>query len=497
MSSQPGLLLVRVAPEIATKSRRTRRRFQERLAANLRDCLGAAGIRAQVEDRWSRIMVETPDAGGAAQHLRTVFGVSSVSAVEARCAPVLEDIVRTGEALYGDRVRGRLFAVRARRDGTYPFGTTDIMIQLGAALDRYGDVDLDHPDVTVTVELRGQEALFYSSRVPGPGGLPLGVEGKAVCLISGGFDSAVAAWLMLKRGVSLEYVFCNLAGDAYERSVVSVAKVLAARWSHGDHPRFHVLDFGPVVDELRRVVEPRYWQVVLKRLFYRAAESIAAGLGAEAIVTGESLGQVSSQTLPNLRAIETAASLPLLRPLVGLDKSEIIARAEEIGTAVLSAHVREHCALGRDRPVTRCTPEAAEAQDARMDSAPLEAALAGDRVLDLRALKPTDLVRPYLFTSNLGGEAVVLDCRETHYFQAWHYPGAVRRDPGELATHFRQLDKSARYVLYCSFGVQSALVAELMQRDGYDAYAFEGGVRELQRLAEQRQMVSAAPAGVD
>lgn len=496
MSTQTGLLLVRVAPEIATKSRRTRRRFQERLAANMRDCLGAAGIPAHIEDRWSRLLVETPDPAGAAQHLRTVFGISSLSVVEARCPAVLEQIVRTGEALYRDRVQGRLFAVRARRDGTYPFGTTEIMVQLGAALDRYGDVDLDHPDITVSVELRGQDALFYSDRVPGPGGLPLGVEGRAVCLISGGFDSAVAAWLMLKRGVSLEYVFCNLAGDAYERSVVSVAKVLEGRWSHGDRPRLHVVDFGPAVEELRRTVEPRFWQVVLKRLFYRAAESVAAELGAEAIVTGESLGQVSSQTLPNLRAIETTASLPLLRPLVGLDKSEIIARAEAIGTATLSAHVREHCALGRDRPVTRCSPDAAEAQDARMSAEPLAAALAGRRVLDLRALRPSDLVRPYLFTSDLGGDTVMLDCREAHLYQAWHYPGAVRRDLAELATRFRQLDKSARYVLYCSFGVQSALVAELMQRDGYDAYAFEGGVRELRRLAEGRR-APRAPATVE
>ncbi len=488
----PGLLLIRVAPEIATKSRRTRRRFQERLAANLRDCLASAGIPAHIEDRWSRIMVETPDPETAAQHLRAVFGVSSLSVVEARCAPVLEEIVRTGEALYAERVRDRMFAVRARRDGRYGFGTTEIMVQLGAALDRYGDVDLDHPDVTVTVELRGQEALFYSTRVPGPGGLPLGVEGRAVCLISGGFDSAVAAWLMLKRGVALEYVFCNLGGEAYERSVVSVAKVLAERWSFGYRPAIRVLEFGPVVDELRRTVEPRFWQVVLKRLFYRAAESVATALGAEAIVTGESLGQVSSQTLHNLRAIETSVSLPLLRPLVGLDKNEIIERAGQVGTAALSAHIREYCALGRDRPVTRCTPEAAEEQDACMDPAPLQEALAGLRVLDLRALQPSDLVRPYLFTHELGGDTVVLDCREPHYFQNWHYPGAVRRDLSELATHFRKLEKSARYVLYCSFGVQSALVAELMQRDGYEAYAFEGGVRELRRLVEHSGETTAA-----
>src|SRR5438445_705003 len=154
------------------------------------------------------------------------------------------------------------------------------MVQLGAALDRYGDVNLDHPDVTVFVEARDGEALFFSDHVAGAGGLPLGAEGRAVCLFSGGFDSPVAAWLLLKRGVALDYVFCNLGGEAYERSVVSVAKILADRWSHGYRPVLHAIDFTRPLEELRRAVEPRYRQVVLKRLMYRAAEAVARELRA-------------------------------------------------------------------------------------------------------------------------------------------------------------------------------------------------------------------------
>jgi thiamine biosynthesis protein ThiI len=173
------LYLVRIAPEVTTKARGTRRRFQQRLARNLRDALDAGGIRCRLEDRWSRIYVDTADpaAGG---RIAGVYGVSSVSEVEARIPARLDEIIRTGETLYADRVRDRTFAVRTHRAGRFPFSGQDVRVGLGAALDRYGDVDLDSPEVTVTVELREQEAMLYSGRVPGVGGLPLGVEGRAV-----------------------------------------------------------------------------------------------------------------------------------------------------------------------------------------------------------------------------------------------------------------------------------------------------------------------------
>ncbi len=483
--SGPVLFLVRIAAEIATKSRRTRRRFQQRLAHNLRDAVQSSGSKAKIDSRWSRILIEASDRS-AIKRTASVFGVSSLSEVEARFPADLDEIVRVGETLYADRVRDRKFAVRARRVGDCGFSGQDIRVQLGAALNKYATVDLDHPDVTVSVEVRDGEAFLYSGRVRGPGGLPLGVEGKAVSLISGGFDSAVAAWLMLKRGISLDYVFCNLSGEAYERSVVSVAKVLADEWSYGEQPRIHVLDFVRAVDELKRAVEPRYWQVVLKRLMYRAAEAVAQEIGGEAIITGESVGQVSSQTLGNLRAIDEVAALPVFRPLIGLDKTEIIRRAEEIGTAVLSARIREYCAILPHRPVTHAKPSAARDEESRMDLSLIGQAVSERKVLNLRALKAVDLVQPYLFTIEISGNAAVLDCRDTHHYRAWHYPGADRWDLPELAARFRDLDKTRTYVLYCNFGVQSAHVAELMQRDGYEAYSFKGGLRELMRYAREK-----------
>lgn len=481
-SSYPVLLLVRLAGEVSTKSNRTRKRFQRRLAENMRDALESAGVGHRITDEWSRIFVEASEPS-ALPLVASLFGVSSVSRVDATVPAELDAIVEKGAELYGDRVKGRTYAVTCRRVGEHEFTSRDVKVELGAALNEGAEVDLDAPEVTVSVEVRRGEAYLFSGREEGLGGLPLGVEGKALCLISGGFDSAVAAWLMLKRGISLEYVFCNLGGDAYERSVLRVTKVLADQWSYGDRPRIHVVEFTDVVEALKKSVTPRYWQVVLKRLMYRVGNLVAREVDAEALITGECIGQVSSQTLGNLRAIDSASELPVFRPLIGMEKEEIIRKAEEVGTSALSAQVREYCAILPDKPVTHASPEAADAEESQVDSALLEGAVRERKILSLRDVTPKDLVQPYIFIDQVPEGAVVLDCRPPAHHRAWHFPGARRLDPEELVAGFQKMDKERTYVLYCSYGVETAYVAELMQRAGYEAYSFRGGARSLRDYA--------------
>lgn len=482
--SNETLTLVRFGGEIFIKSRRTRSTFLARLRGNIEDALSAADPPAELELGWDRLYVRSPGDGSPTE-LGRVFGISSYSPIDAVTPATMDAILEAGVAAFTDRVRGRTFAVRARRAGKHPFSSQDVQVRLGALLlEASAGVSLDAPDVEVYVEVRDDHAYLFATRIPGPGGLPLGVEGRAVTLLSGGYDSAVAAWLMLKRGVAQDHVFCNLGGDAYERAVVQVAKLLADDWSYGTRPRLHVVDFTEPLRALRSHARERYWQVVLKRLMYRAASQVGAELSADAIITGEAVGQVSSQTLANLRAIEPAADLPVFRPLIGFDKEEIIDRAKAIGTAGLSEQVREYCAIAPGKPVTAASVAAVEREEAAIDRGVVERAVADRKVLDLRALTPTDLVAPYLFTDEVPSDAVVLDCRPEHQFRHWHLPGAEHRDEYELLQRFNRLDRDRHYVLYCGHGIQTAHIAEKMQRAGYEAYSFRGGAAGIRRWAE-------------
>lgn len=489
--------MLRLTGEITTKGRRTRSRFQKRLVENVRDALESEGAACRVRAEWSRLYVRADRP--AEEPLSRVFGISTFSVLEAECEAELAEIVRTGLDTFGDRVAGRSFAVRARRAGSHPFNSQDIRVELGAALGEDARVDLSHPEVQVFVEVRDDRAVFYSSRDAASGGLPLGVEAKAVCLLSGGFDSAVAAWMMLRRGVALDYVFCNLGGDAYQRMVLEVAAVLADRWSYGTRPTLISLDFAPVVTELHRAFRPAFQQIALKREMYRAAEHVALRLGADAIVTGEAVGQVSSQTLANLRAIDDASSIPVLRPLVGMDKEEIISRSRRIGTYELSARVREYCSISTGRPATAASPESVLREEEGLDAGVLGSSLASATLFDLRGLDMVRVAGDSVFTEEIPEGAVVIDTRAAESFGQWHWTGAENREYSDLLAAFEELARDATYVMYCEFGLKSARLAELMQRSGYEAYSFLGGVKGLRIHAGRVEAASSSgqAGGVD
>jgi thiamine biosynthesis protein ThiI len=345
-------------------------------------------------------------------------------------------------------------------------------------------VDLDHPEVNVRLEITGGEVFFFSEHTTAPGGLPLCVEGRAVALVSGGFDSAVAGWYMLRRGVSLDYVFCNLGGATHQLGTLRVTKILADRWSYGDRPRFHAVEFGPVVEDLKARTRTRYWQILLKRLMLRSAERIAREKRAVAIVTGESVGQVSSQTLQNLAVISQATGNPILRPLVGFNKDEIIAAARRIGTFDLSKVVGEYCDLVPRNPATSASLEAILEEESRLDLTLLDRCTDERTVMDLRATDVEQIEIPDLEIDGIPEGAIVIDLRSKAEFDSWHCEDALWLDFAHAMKSYPSFDRGKTYVLYCEFGLKSAHLAEYMRKEGFDASNFRGGTRALKRLVQ-------------
>ena len=358
----------------------------------------------------------------------------------------------------------------------------DVERALGAALlPHSAGVDLGSPEVTAHVEISEGEAFFFPERIAGQGGLPLGTGGRGVALLSGGFDSAVAAWMLLKRGVNLDFVFCNLGGRTHEHGVLRVAKVLADQWSYGVRPRLHAVDFAGVAAHLQAHTQTRYWQIILKCLMLSAAEHIAIESKAVAVATGDAVGQVSSQTLQNLAVISRATDLPILRPLVGFNKDEILDIARRIGTFELSKVVGEYCALVPSKPATAATREAIEAEEAKFDRAVLERAIAERRTFDLRDLDIEKLGVPDLEIGSIPDDATVIDLRTKAEYETWHAPGALHLEFSQALQAYPSFDRDQTYILYCEIGLKSAHLAELMRATELTAYHIPAGVRTLRR----------------
>lgn len=470
------VILVRLG-EVTLKGR-TRGRFERVLLRNIREALRAEGISAYVVREYGRIYVYA--GREALEPLRRVFGIWSLSpALEVRYE-TLEALLDAAKSFFKTAVAGKRFAVRARRVGAEGFTSIDLERLLGARLLPYSSgVDLSNPEVTAHVEVRGNRAYLYTEVIPAHGGLPVGTEGKVLALVSGGFDSAVAAWYMLKRGAEVHYLFCNLAGDLTKRYVMRVVKILADRWSYGYRPRLYVVDFRPLLSELRRAVDTRVLGVVLKRYMYRVAEKVAREIGAYAIVTGESLGQVSSQTLKNLYAIDPAAAMPVFRPLIGFDKEEIIRVAREIGVYEEASRVKEVCGVFSYHPRTACTLEEALVNESRVAPRLLEELMRSLEVYDLKSLDPGSLEIPDVDIDSVPEGSLIVDVRPPEKYAEWHLPGSINASVEEVLELAGRAAEGRPIVIVCDEGGLSREVAYSLRLLGYKAYSLRGGVRRL------------------
>ncbi len=368
------LLLVRYG-EIGLKGR-NRHVFEERLADNMRAALGDV-VGAKVSREYGRVFVRLPDEAAleeATARLQRVFGIVAVNPA-LRVPLELEAIQQAAAALVrADGDPRRTFRVSARRAyKQFPHTSQELNQLVGAYVLRSVpnlSARMTEPDVTVTVEVREHAAYVYVDQVDGPGGLPVGASSRALLLLSGGIDSPVAGWMAMKRGIDLHAIHFHSPPFTSERSkqkVIDLCETLS-RWNPGPVP-LHVVHFTEVQKEIHRHVPQELGMTVMRRFMFRIAERLAARVEAVALVTGESVGQVASQTLESMAAINAVTTMPVLRPLVGFDKHEIIERAQRIETYDISILPYEDCCtiFVPERPATRPSIAAAEAAERTLD----------------------------------------------------------------------------------------------------------------------------------
>nr|BAL56715.1 thiamine biosynthesis protein ThiI [uncultured prokaryote] len=383
------VVLVRYG-EIGLK-RANRAAFVAQLARNLRDRL--PGVR--VENRFDHLVLRGAHAPWVLERLQRTFGVASTSpALEV--APELDAMEAAAQVLVAELAPrpGTTFKVEThRRDKTFPLTSPEVDRELGRRLlARFPELvaRMKDPEVHVHLDIRDR-AYVYTQVLPGPGGLPVGTGGRAVALLSGGIDSPVAIWMVAKRGVQATPLHFHAPPFTSERSKEKVVRLVEVLSEWCGPMDLWVVPFAHVQRAIRERVPEPLWTVTMRRTMMRVAERVAQQVGASALVTGESLGQVASQTLEALAAIGAATQLLVLRPLVGMDKLEITGLAQRIGTYEVSVLPYEDCCtlFVPRHPRTRPSLREAEEAEASLDvPALVEEALAGVEVISPAAPAP-------------------------------------------------------------------------------------------------------------
>ncbi|PID43891.1 MAG: tRNA 4-thiouridine(8) synthase ThiI [Proteobacteria bacterium] len=508
--------IVKLFPEISIKSKPVRKQLVSRLRDNIGKILAQVSPDIKVVSQWDRIDVDLAKAvssmevpeeqktsqtvsqtvsqkacqkepsgliGLVADMLQRIPGIANILLVEQHDLVDFDQVTNLAIDYYAQEIAGKSFVVRVRRAGRHSFTSTQMEQYVGGGLLAHTSadrVDLRNPEVTINIEVRGNDLFLVKKRYEGLGGFPLGSQEPVLSLISGGFDSVAASYLTMRRGLKTHFCFFNLGGDAHEIGVKQVALYLWERYGASHRVKFVSVPFEEVVAEILKSVHHSQMGVVLKRLMLRAASEVAKELKLHALVTGESVAQVSSQTLPNLAVIDRATDTLVLRPLITMDKLDIIRLCAQIGAEEFAANMPEYCGVISDRPTTRARLGKVLAEEEKFDFAVLDKALAERKMISVDEVMESTVVAgvvEVVSTPAIGD--VIVDIR---------HPDERQKSPlkltnnriihlpfYELASKASEFDPDKRYLLYCKKGTMSRLHASHLNRLGQNVLVYRQG----------------------
>jgi len=472
--------IIKLFPEITIKSRSVRIRFIKILTGNIRNTLKNDFGKIAIVRHWDYIEVRAKDKSQTDQvrdALTRIPGIHFILEVDERPYTDLHDIFEQTLEMYRDKLDGKSFCVRVKRRGNHDFTSMDVQRYVGGGLKQHFEtatVKMSKPQVTVHLEIEDDRLLLIKGRYEGLGGYPISTQEDVLSLISGGFDSGVSSYMLMRRGCRVHYCFFNLGGSAHEVGVKQVAHYLWNRFGRSHHVYLVTIDFAPVIGEILEKVDDGQMGVILKRMMVRAASQLAERHNIQALVTGEALGQVSSQTLTNLRLIDSVTDTLILRPLITHDKDHIIDIAREIGTEDFAKTMPEYCGVISKNPTVKAVKANIEAEEEKFNFEILDRVVAESKSMDIRKIAQLakDQVTEVETVDVLNGSEIILDIRSNEEqddkpliiegFEVKSLPFY------KLSSLFGTLDQSQNYLLYCERGVMSRLQAMYLKEQGYN-----------------------------
>lgn len=474
--------VVKLFPEITIKTKPVRKLLTKQLTQNIKNVLVKVTDDVKVTNLWDSIEVKTPadatttindDVYGA---LECIPGIVHVSRVFEFPLGSFDDIVENTLSIWRDELVGKSFVVRVKRIGKHDFKSTDVERYVGGGVRKLSEarcVDLHNPEILIRLEIKDQTLHVIEKRLKGLGGFPLGTADTTLTLVSGGFDSTVATYQMIRRGIKTHFLFFNLGGAAHENGVKEIIYYLWKKYGSSHKVQFVSVPFEGVVEEILDNVEDRYMGVVLKRMMMRAANKVCDKIKLDSFVTGEALSQVSSQTMMNLRLIDDVADRLVIRPLAVWDKQDIVDQTRQIGAASFVERIPEYCGVISSKPNAACKRDDVLAAESTFNLEVLNAALEDANVesIDKMQWQPTLEMEASLNDSLDQKSAVIIDVR---------HPNEAEQNPLQLEgqeiisipfyslnRQFKKLDGGKSYLLYCDKGVMSKMHALHLSDAGF------------------------------
>ena len=462
--------IIKYFTEIMIKGTTAKRQMISQVYNNLVNILSKISKDIKVRKFFDKVEVVCPIEVVAEVRMRLLDtpGIQQIlEAVQFDNMNTLDEIKVVVNETMAHAIQGKTFVVTCKRMGTQEFKSTHVEQTVGGYMLAMNDtkgVALKGAEYTINLELEFAQLNIITHKHMGMGGFPIGSQGSILSLMSGGFDSTVASYLTMKRGIKTHFIFFNLGGIAHEIGVKQVAYYLWNKFGSSHRVQFISIPFDDVVTEIFKSVSEPYMGVMLKRLMLMASEKVADTMSIDALVTGESVAQVSSQTLRNLALIDQATNKLVLRPLSMMSKPDIIDIANKIGTTRFAESMPEYCGVISKNPVTHGNYERTASEARRFDYTILDEAVKNSAFINVDEMDQniSEIGQMEVISDLSSGDYTVIDIRQSD--DCIETSVETLKIPFyKLKSEFKKLPQDKEYLFYCEKGILSQLHAQFLR----------------------------------